>query len=401
MGLKGNMLIAQGGGPTAVINQSLAGAVIEAANQDGIDKIYGALNGVRGIVDQNIVDLSSEPVENLEDVAKTPSAALLSTRDKPDNEYCHKIFNVLKEYNIRYFFYIGGNDSSDTLHIVSEFAASENYDIKTVHIPKTVDNDLVHNDHTPGYPSAARFVAEAFVGLDFDNRSLPGVYIAVVMGRHAGFLTAASALARRNSDDGPHLIYLPERDFDMNRFLSDVKSVYQKYGRCVIAVSEGIQDKNGTPIAVKLQEVVEKDAHGNVQLSGSGSLGDALKDYIKANSEIGRVRADTFGYIQRSFRACQSEVDMQEAREAGKLAVRYAAEKNRSGSVTINRNGNYQAVYGLAPLEDIAGKTKHMPDEFINDSANGVTEEFINYLKPLLGSGYKAGGSRLKALETI
>ncbi len=399
MALKGNMLIAQGGGPTAVINQSLAGAVMEASSHGEIERVYGALNGVRGIIEKRVVDLTDEKKENLEEVAQTPSAALLSTRDKPDSDYCRKIFSVLKEYNIRYFFYIGGNDSSDTLRIVSEFASEENYDMRTVHIPKTVDNDLVLNDHTPGYPSAARFVADAFVGLDLDNRSLPGVYIAVVMGRHAGFLTAASALARKDSGDGPHLVYLPERAFDMDNYVRDVKDIYSKYGRCVVAVSEGIQDANGTPVAVRLAEEVEKDAHGNVQLSGSGSLGDSLKDYVKDKTDISRVRADTFGYIQRSYRGAVSDVDAAEAREAGKRAVQYAVEKDLNGSVTINRTGDYEVQYGLFPLQDIAGKTRHMPDEFINAEGNNVTDEFIKYLRPLLGSDFKSGGAKLRALK--
>ncbi|MEA3507277.1 MAG: 6-phosphofructokinase [Elusimicrobiota bacterium] len=395
--LKGNMLIAQGGGPTAVINCSLAGAVKEAKEYANIERIYGAVNGVNGIVNENIVDLSGETEGNMEQICRSPASALLSTRDKPDEEYCGKIFKVLKAHNIRFFFYIGGNDSSDTLRIVKEFADKEDYDIITVHIPKTVDNDLVLNDHTPGYPSAARFVAEAFVGLDLDNRSLPGVYIAVIMGRHAGFLTAASALAGRYPDDGPHLIYLPERPFSESDFVKDVKEIYNRYGRCVVAVSEGAQDKHGTPIAAKLAEEVEKDPHGNIQLSGSGSLADALSGHIKENTDIGRVRADTFGYLQRSFRMCASPVDRREAYDVGQKAVYYAADKNQSGSVTINRAGSYAAEYKLVQLEAVAGKTKVMPDEFINDKGNGITGEFVKYLRPLLGKDFVSGAARIRA----
>ncbi len=302
---------------------------------------------------------------------------------------------MLKLHNIKYFFYIGGNDSSDTLRILNEFATGE--DFNCIHIPKTVDNDLVLNDHTPGYPSAARFVAEAFVGLDLDNRSLPGVYIAVIMGRHAGFLTAASVMAKRYEDDGPHLIYLPEKIFNRDKFLEDVRKIYSKYKRCIIAVSEGIQNAEGTPIAVEGFSEIEKDAHGNVQLSGSGSLADTLKELIKNNTDIKRVRADTFGYLQRSFRSCVSEVDRIEAREVGRKAVQFAVQ-NKNGSVTINRlNGSagYESKYDLVELKEVAGKTKTMPDEFINSEANYVTEEFINYLKPLLGESFKGGGVRL------
>jgi 6-phosphofructokinase len=221
----GKLVIAVGGGPTAVINQSLAGAVLEARLFSQIERIYGARYGVRGIVNEDFVDLSAESRANLEAIAATPSAALGSTRDKPDLAYCRNILASLKAHGVSWFLYIGGNDTADTVRIVSEEAAKEGYDLRSIHIPKTIDNDLMENDHTPGFPSAARFVAQAFMGADLDNRSLPGVYVAVVMGRHAGFLTAASAAARTAEGDGPHLIYLPERIFDEAKFLSEVKSV--------------------------------------------------------------------------------------------------------------------------------------------------------------------------------
>jgi len=200
------ILVAQGGGPTAVINQSLVGVVMEARRHKGIDLVYGARHGVRGIVDEDFVDLSQETVSQLEQVAATPSSVLGSTRDKPDLKYCEEIFKVLQAHAIGHFFYIGGNDSSDTVRIVSEQAQAANYALRCMHIPKTIDNDLVGNDHTPGFPSAARFVAQAFAGANLDNASLPGVYLAVVMGRHAGFLTAAAALGLKYSDEGPLLI---------------------------------------------------------------------------------------------------------------------------------------------------------------------------------------------------
>ncbi len=209
--MQGNVLVAQGGGPTAVINQSLAGVVCEARRFSGVREIYGAIHGVRGIVDEDLVNLTRETVQNLEMVGLTPSAALGSTRDKPDHAYCKEIFRVLQAHDVGCFFYIGGNDSADTVRIVSEEAQKSSYDLRCVHIPKTIDNDLMGSDHVPGYPSAARFVAQAFMGLNLDNRSLPGVYVAVVMGRHAGFLTAASALAKSFPDDGPHLVQVPRR----------------------------------------------------------------------------------------------------------------------------------------------------------------------------------------------
>lgn len=388
MKLEGKVLVAQGGGPTAVINQSLVGAVLEARKYPQVTRVYGALNGVSGIINEEFLDLTQETEHNLEMVAKTPSSALLSTRDKPDAEYCRKMFEVMRAHDIRYFFYIGGNDSSDTVRIVSEHAKSAGYELRAVHIPKTIDNDLMVNDHTPGYGSAARFVAQAFMGANLDNRSLPGVYIGVVMGRHAGFLTAASAMAQIFPDDGPHLIYLPERVFDTDKFLKDVKKVYDKYGRCVIAVSEGIQDENGVPIVTKLTDEVEKDAHGNVQLSGTGALGDLLSRHIKENLNIGRVRADTFGYLQRSFVGCVSDVDQIEAREVGERAAQYAIVHNLEGSVTIHRVGNYAVDYKLTDIKEIAALTKLMPDEFINEEGNHVTEAFRSYVRPLLGSDF-------------
>lgn len=383
----GKILVAQGGGPTAVINQSLVGVALEARRFSQIGHIYGAHHGVRGIIDEDFVDLTQETSHNLELVANTPSSALGSTRDKPDAAYCHEIFKVLQAHQIGHFFYIGGNDSSDTVRIVSQEAQAANYDLRCVHIPKTIDNDLVGNDHTPGFPSAARFVAQAFAGANLDNAALPGVYVGVVMGRHAGFLTAASALGKKFPDDGPHLIYLPERTFDLNQFLVDVKTMYERHGRCVIAVSEGIHDASGTLIAALLAKEMEHDAHGNVQLSGNGALADLLCEEIKAKLKIKRVRGDTFGYLQRSFIGCVSDVDQREAREVGEKAVQFAMWGGRNGSVAIKRTGFYSVDYELLPLEAVAGKTRVMEDEFITANGTDVTDAFRMYLRPLLGSG--------------
>jgi len=383
----GKILVAQGGGPTAVINQSLVGVVLEARRFRDVQRVYGARHGVRGIVNEDFVDLTQETSHNLEQVASTPSSALGSTRDKPDLKYCQEIFKVLQAHEIGQFFYIGGNDSSDTVRIVAEQARQAGYPLRCIHIPKTIDNDLVGNDHTPGFPSAARFVAQAFAGANLDNAALPGIYLAVVMGRHAGFLTAASALGKKFPDDGPHLIYLPERDFVLERFLADVKTMYERHGRCVIAVSEGIHDAGGTPIALQLAKSVEQDAHGNVQLSGTGALADLLCDEIKDKLKIKRVRGDTFGYVQRSFIGCVSDVDQREARDVGEKAVQYAMWGDRSGSVAIKRTGFYSADYQLVPLDSVAGKTRTMEDEFIAPSGTDVTDAFRLYLRPLLGSG--------------
>ncbi len=394
--MEGKLVIAQGGGPTAVINQSLVGAVLEARKFAQVTKVYGALNGVQGIVNEDFLDLSQETSYNLEQVAATPSSALLSTRDKPDEAYCLEIFKALKAHDVRYFFYIGGNDSSDTVRIVNEQAQKENYLFRAIHIPKTIDNDLVLSDHTPGYGSAARFVASAFGGVNLDNRALPGVYIGVVMGRHAGFLTAASALAHKYPDDGPHLIYMPERIFDMDKFLADVHRVYNQYGRCVVAVSEGIVDEKGEPMMLRLTKTKETDAHGNVQLSGTGMLGDLLSDLVREKLNIKRVRSDTFGYLQRSFMGCVSDVDQREAREVGERAAHYALWHNMDGSISIQRTGNYAVDYRLEKLSDVARKTRLMPDEYINAAGNGITDAFRDYLRPLLGSGFQLS-SRLRA----
>jgi len=382
----GKILVAQGGGPTAVINQSMVGVTLEARRFRNVTRIYGALHGVRGIVNEDFLDLTQETSHNLELVAATPSSALGSTRDKPDMAYCQRIFDVLRAHEIEHFFYIGGNDSADTVRIVSEEARAAGYPLRCIHIPKTIDNDLVGNDHTPGFPSAARFVAQAFAGANLDNAALPGVYVGVVMGRHAGFLTAASALGKKFPDDGPHLIYLPERVFDLARFLADVKAAYERYGRCVIAVSEGVHDASGEPIVTLLAKDIEKDAHGNVQLSGTGALADLLCEEIKAKLGIKRVRGDTFGYLQRSFIGCVSDVDQREAREVGEKAVQFAMWGDCDGSVAIRRTGFYSVDYELQPLDQVAGKTRTMEDEFISESGTDVTDAFRLYLRPLLGS---------------
>ncbi len=389
MVLEGKVVVAQGGGPTAVINQSLVGAVLESRKFPQITKVYGAINGVHGIINEDFMDLTQETTNNLEQVAITPSSALFSTRDKPDKAYCKEIFKVFQAHNVRYFFYIGGNDSADTVRIVNEQAESSGYEFRAIHIPKTIDNDLMMNDHTPGYPSAARFVAQSFIGLNLDNRALPGVHIGVVMGRHAGFLTAASSIAQKYPDDGPHLIYLPERHFIIDNFLKDVREVYDKYGRCIIAVSEGIQDENGIPIVTKLVSS-ETDSHGNAQLSGTGALGDLLANEIKAKLGITRVRSDTLGYLQRSFMGCVSAVDQHEAREVGEKAAQFAIWHNIDGSITINRTGIYSVDYKMTDLKNVAGKTKLMPEDFINSQGNNVTDAFKYYLQPLLGADMPA-----------
>ncbi len=383
--LVGNMLIAQSGGPTVVINQSLVGAVLEAKKHPEIKKSYGALHGIEGILEEHLIDLGRESVDTLKKIANTPSSALGSVRKKPTHEDCMAIFAKLQKYNVRFFFYIGGNDSAETAHIINEEAKKADYELHCFHIPKTVDNDLRENDHTPGFASAAKFVAQAFMGDDLDNAALPGVKIDVVMGRHAGFLTAASALARTYPGAGPHLIYLPERPFDVKAFPKQVEAVVKKYGRCVVAVSEGIADKNGTAIAAAYSK--EVDSHGNVQLSGSGALGDYLVSLIKANTKISRVRADTFGYLQRSFPGLVSANDAKEAAAVGRAAVKHAVSADVDGSIAIRRvkGKKYAVKLERVPLSSVAKETRSMPDAWISKDGTDVTKAFLSYLAPIVG----------------
>lgn len=404
----GNAVIGQSGGPTAVINQSLVG-VVEGLRAAGagtsgnpIKKILGMRHGVTGLTNDDLYDLTDYPHDRLQLLAQTPSAGLGSTRDKPDAAYCERIFEACQRHDIHYFFYIGGNDSSDTCRIVNELSNQKGYELRCFHIPKTVDNDLMINDHTPGFPSAARFVAKACMADFLDNISLPGIKINVIMGRHAGFLTAASALARRDdryefegaSSDGPQLIYLPEVPFDMDQFVEDVAKLYDKRQRVHIAVSEGISDKDGNAIGAQLIKDGQVDAHGNVQLSGSGAIGDGLSDLLKerltpVGGKAPRVRADTFGYVQRCF-PDQSPVDMKEARGVGRYAARLATSGDVDGSVAIIRTSPigegqpYACKYERIELSDVAAKTKHMPAEFI-DGHNNVSQRFLDYCRPLVG----------------
>lgn len=387
--LKGKMVIGQSGGPTAVINQSLVGAILAAREQGVITGILGARHGLAGIMKEDFIDLSTQPLAQLEEIANTPAAALGSVRLKPGKEECARVFEVFKKHDVRFFFYVGGNDSAETAHIISQMAIDADYDFCTVHIPKTIDNDLRVTDHCPGFASAARFVALAFMGDDRDNAALSGVKINVVMGRDAGFLTAASALARQAQGDGPHLIYVPERTFDVHTFKSDVIEAVKRYGRCVVAVSEGVVDADGHPIATS----GEKDSHGNLQLSGTGALGDALSAMVKEAMPNARVRADTFGYLQRSFPTIVSEVDAKEAREVGFFAVKHAATTAENGSVAIRRLSSepYQSEYFMTPLSTVAREATSLSDAYISSKGNDVTQAWLDYIRPLVGDLPKIG----------
>ncbi|MDX9703740.1 MAG: 6-phosphofructokinase [Candidatus Auribacterota bacterium] len=389
--VKGNALIGQSGGPTCVINQSLVGVIEEVHKTPSIENLYGAVHGVQGILNENLIDLMKESWDTLERVAITPSAALGSVRKKVTREECEQIFKIFQKHNIRYFYYIGGNDSAETANIINELAQESKFELRVFHIPKTIDNDLLETDHCPGYGSAARFVTLAFMGDNYDNRSLPGIKINVVMGRHAGFLTAASRAARIDPDDAPHLIYVPERVFTKEQFLDDVQKVLDRLGRAVISVSEGIHGPSGEPVF----STGEVDSHGNVQLSGTGALGDFLSGLIKNNlGKKLRVRSDTFGYLQRSFPGCVSEVDSYEARMAGRNAVRYSLQEDWDGSVIFRRTANgkdYKCVTEIVPLKKLAKNTKSLEDQYINLAGNDIKEEYLDYVLPLMGELPKTG----------
>jgi len=384
--MTGTFVIAQGGGPTAVINQTLVGAVLEIRKRHKGVRVLGARYGVRGIRDGDYVNLSAVPEEELRLIAGTPSAALGSTRDKPDAAYCEQVLAGLKKEGTDAFIYIGGNDTSGTQEILAEASGGS---IAFVHAPKTIDNDLVENDHTPGFISAAEFVAGAFLSVDLDFRALPGVYVGIVMGRNAGFLTAASAAWRIDAESGPHLIYVPERAFSVPRFIEDVRATLDRHKRCIVAVSEGVTTADGKPLVESLvpPDKLERDEHGNLKLSG-GDLGMAFEQALRDGLPGKRARVDTFGYMPRGNVATISPVDAAEAFQAGGYAVDLAARGG--GSVALQFDGE-KTVMRRVPLGDVAGKTRHMPDDFLEAEGNRLSQKGMAYLERLAPKKFKVG----------
>ena len=358
-------VIAQGGGPTAVINQTLAGATLEARRRHPGCRVLGARFGVRGLRDGDFVDLSALPEGELHRIAATPSSALGSTRDKPDAAYCERILEGLRTAGATAFIYIGGNDTAGTQQILTEAAGGG---IAFVHAPKTIDNDLEENDHTPGFISAAEFVAGAFLSVDLDFRALSGIYAGIVMGRHAGFLTAASAAWRLDEDSGPHLIYVPERAFERARFVDDVRATLARHGRCVVAISEGVSAASGRSLVEELvpPHLLERDAHGNVRLSGT-DLGQTFERIFAEDFRGTRSRVDTFGYLPRGYVGTVSPTDAREAFEAGVFAIEAAAQGGGSVALQVE---NGKTVIRLVPLSAVAGKTRHMPADFLHVDEN-------------------------------
>jgi len=384
--MSATFVIAQGGGPTAVINQTLVGAVLEAKKRHPGAKVLGARHGVRGIRDGDYVELSAVPDAQLKLIANTPSAALGSTRDKPDAAYCDVVLKGLKKAGADAFIYIGGNDTAGTQQILTDAAGGS---MAFVHAPKTIDNDLVDNDHTPGFISAGEFVAAAFLSVDLDFRALPGVYVGIVMGRHAGFLTAASATWRLDEDSGPHLVYVPERGFSVPRFIDDVKKTLDRHKRCIVAVSEGVSTEDGRSLVETIvpPEKLERDAHGNVKLSGT-DLGAAFEHALATGLPGKRARVDTLGYMPRGAISMISPVDAKEAFDAGAFAVEAAGKGG--GSVALQYDGA-KTIVKLVPLSNVAGKTRHMPDDFLKPDENQMSETGLAYLKRLLPKKFEVG----------
>ena len=375
-----SIVIAQGGGPTAVINQTLAGAVATARRLDPSLKILGAKHGVRGLVARDVVDLTGLSDADLARLGNTPSASLGSTRDKPDAKATGAILGALDELDARGFIYIGGNDTSGTLELLRRASSGA---CRFVHAPKTIDNDLMENDHTPGFISAGSFVAHAFASVDLDVRAFKGIYAAVVMGRHAGFLTAAPAAWQREPDDAPHLVYAPERHFSVERFLDEVAAVHDRLGRCVVSISEGVQTEEGLPFVEALAHaqggVVERDQHGNVQLTG-GDLGMEIGRVLKARFPQARTRVDTLGYLPRGFLGTTDATDAREAHMAGAHGAETVFE--RSGSVALQFDGERTAP-AVVPLDAVAARTRHMPETFF-DGVSAISEEGRRYFRRLL-----------------
>lgn len=386
MPLKGNLIVGQSGGPTAVINSSLAGVVEEAQKHPEIQGIYGCLHGVQGLLQEQMVDLRKQSPETIQALKTTPSAALGSCRYKLKAEHLERLLRVLQAHDVRYFLYIGGNDSAETCHAVGKLAQQQGYEMMIMGVPKTVDNDLEYTDHCPGYGSVARFIATATMDAGKDTEAIgvvDNVKIIETMGRNAGWITAATALARREDQDAPHLIYLPEVPFNQDRFLSDVQDVFDRFGYCLLAVCEGLRDTEGNELAAS-RRTIDTDAFGHKQLGG---VGDFLCDLIATNLKI-KARFDKPGTIQRMSSVLASPVDLEEAYLVGQVAVRAAVEGATGQMVILVREPGqaYRCTTGFAPLEKVAAAEKKVPREFINPEGNFVSQAFLDYAAPLVGS---------------
>ena len=408
--LKGACIIGQSGGPSAVINASAYGAIKTALDNENITQVLGALNGIKGVLDDNLIDMGKEDPAELAHMKYTPSSALGSCRykladpDVDDTDY-KRILEIFKKYNVRYFFYNGGNDSMDTCNKISKYMLKNGYECRVMGIPKTIDNDLYGTDHCPGFASAAKYIATSIMEVYRDSTVYDTGMITIVecMGRHAGWLTAAAALADY-AGDGPDLIYLPERDFDLDAFTEKVKAIYESKKKCLVVVSEGIHDKDGkfiseygNAIAAKgalghsqLGEVASflisaaKDAFGHTQLGGLASF---LANHMKAATGA-KVRGIELSLLQRCASHCASQTDIDESFASGKAAVENAVAGITDKMVGFERsydeNGNYVCNIKLFELTDVANTEKKVPLEWINETGDGLNQGFIDYALPLI-----------------
>jgi ATP-dependent phosphofructokinase / diphosphate-dependent phosphofructokinase len=385
--IKGNAIIGQSGGPTSVINSSLAGVVESGLRSSFIENIYGMHWGIEGFMQENIFDLGKQPSSVLKGLRTTPSSALGSSRHKlKDNELEH-VMAVLKKYNIRYLFMIGGNDTMDTIHRVEEYCRTMKYDLLGIGIPKTVDNDLFGTDHTPGFPSAARSnilnVMQAGV-LARDMQKVDQYVIYQTIGRDAGWLAAATAIARKNEEDAPHLIYAPEFAFDKSKFLSDVEKCIKKYGWVSVVCGEGIKYADGTPVSAS----TTKDKFNNTEFGAMGGASVGLNLHRMISSEFGyRGEFQITESLIMSDYARAVKTDLDEAYGCGVEAVRLAGEGVTGFMVSIKRISDkpYRIGFDRVPLKDVAVAAKPMPMEYFNPEGNFVSEKFIDYMSPLAG----------------
>ena len=389
--LKGALMFAQSGGPTSVINASAAGVFIEGLKSPEITAVYGAAHGIRGVLDEQFYDMSKEDIKELELLKYTPSSALGSVRYKlkdasvDDTDY-KRILEVFKKYNVRYFFYNGGNDSMDTCNKISKFMLENGYECRVMGIPKTIDNDLAGTDHCPGYASAAKYIATSLMEIYHDARVYDTGMITVVeiMGRNAGWLTAAAALAC-DKGCGPDLIYCPENVFEMDAFVARVKEIYAKTGKCIVAVSEGIRDGKGKYISEYGNDLSNaKDGFGHAQLGGLASY---LAGVLKTETDA-KVRGIELSLLQRCAAHCASQTDIEESFNSGKIAVEKAVEGLTDRMVgfvrSYDENGNYVCNYELFELTVVANTEKKIPAEWFNETKDGLTDEFVKYALPLI-----------------
>ena len=383
--LNGNLLIGQSGGPTSVINSSLAGVIEEARKNMAIKGIYGMNYGISGFIKEQIINLGLQPDNVISGLRKTPSSALGSSRHKVTDDDLPIILNLLEKYNIRYLFLIGGNDTMDTIQRIETYCSDQKYELIGIGIPKTVDNDLLVTDHTPGFPSAARYnILSVLQGgwLGRDMKKVDKFIVYQTIGRDAGWLAASTALAKKDEDDAPHLIYCPERIFSTEDFLSDAEKCISKYGWLSVVVSEGLKFQDGTPVST----AKTKDKFNNIEFGAMGGASTGMS--------IHKMLYENFGY-RGEFQVTESlnmssidraeKSDLEEAYQCGAAAVKTALEGNSGYMITIERisNNPYKTISGKTKLSNVAINTKEMPADYLNKKGNFVTEKFLNYAAPL------------------